>query len=390
MNYLMKNYNPLSISFDNGKGCYLYTKNGAKYLDAISGIGVCGLGHCNSEISKTINRQSQKLIHVSNLFNIKNQELLAKKLCKISKMSSAFFCNSGSEANETAIKLVRLHANNKNLKNSKIIVFDKAWHGRTIATLSATGSSNAQKGFKPLLSGFIRCKFNDIDSVKKAISKNNIAAIMLETIQGEGGIRIASDNFLKEIRKITEKKDILLIIDEVQTGMGRTGKWFSYQHSNIKPDIITLAKGLGNGVPIGVCLGNNKVSKLFVPGSHGSTFGGNPFVCAVASKVIDIINEENLCKQSKIMGDYLISDLKERTKNLDIINEIRGKGLMIGIEIYKKNTNIVKDCLNNGLIINLTSENVIRLLPPLIIKKNHANFISKTLSKILKGYSNEK
>ena len=390
MNYLMKNYKPLSISFDNGKGCYLYTKNGAKYLDAISGIGVCGLGHCNSEISKTINKQSKKLIHVSNLFNIKNQELLANSLCKISKMNSAFFCNSGSEANEAAIKLVRLHANNKKLKNPKIIVFDKAWHGRTIATLSATGSSAAQKGFKPLLSGFIKCQFNDVNSVKKAIHKNNIAAVMLETIQGEGGIRIASDNFLNEIRRITEKKDILLVIDEVQTGIGRTGKWFSYQHSNIKPDIITLAKGLGNGVPIGACLGNNKVNKLFVPGSHGSTFGGNPFVCAVASKVIDIINKEDLCKQSKIMGEYLISDLKARTKNLNIVKEIRGKGLMIGIEIYKKNTNIVEDCLNKGLILNLTSENVIRLLPPLITKKNHANFISKTLSKILKGYSNEK
>ena len=213
---------------------------------------------------------------------------------------------------------------------------------------------------------------------------------MLETIQGEGGIRLADKKFLKELRDITTKKDILLIVDEVQTGMGRTGKWFSYQHSNIKPDIVTCAKGLGNGVPIGACLGNKKVSKLFTPGSHGSTFGGNPLVCAVSSKVIDVIDKYDLCNQSEIIGDYLVSKIKEKTKKLDIIKDVRGKGLMIGIEINKKNSNIVKDCLDKKLILNLTSENVIRLLPPLITKKNQADFIAKTLYEILKGYSNEK
>ena len=379
MNYLMKNYKPVKISFEYGKGSYLFTNKGERYLDALSGIGVCCLGHSHKEITKVISDQSRKLIHVSNLFNIKNQELLANKLCKISKMNSAFFCNSGSEANEAAIKLARLHSNNKKLKNAKIIMFNRSWHGRTIATLSATGNDSVQKGFKPLLGGFIKCEFNNIESVKKSIKKYNVSAVMLETIQGEGGIRLADKKFLKELRDITIKKDILLIVDEVQTGMGRTGKWFSYQHSNIKPDIVTCAKGLGNGVPIGACLGNKKVSKLFTPGSHGSTFGGNPLVCAVSSKVIDIIDKYDLCSQSEIIGDYLVAKIKEKTKKLDIIKDVRGKGLMIGIEINKKNSNIVQDCLDKKLILNLTSENVIRLLPPLITKKTQADFIAKTL-----------
>ena len=386
----MKNYKPVKISFEYGKGSYLFTNKGERYLDALSGIGVCCLGHSHKDITKVIADQSRKLIHVSNLFNIKNQELLANKLCKISKMNSAFFCNSGSEANEAAIKLARLHSNNKKLKNAKIIMFNRSWHGRTIATLSATGNDSVQKGFKPLLGGFIKCEFNNIESVKKSIKKYNVSAVMLETIQGEGGIRLADKKFLKELRDITIKKDILLIVDEVQTGMGRTGKWFSYQHSNIKPDIVTCAKGLGNGVPIGACLGNKKVSKLFTPGSHGSTFGGNPLVCAVSSKVIDIIDKHDLCSQSEIIGDYLVSKIKEKTKKLDIIKDVRGKGLMIGIEINKKNSNIVKDCLDKKLILNLTSENVIRLLPPLITKKTQADFIVKTLYEVLKGYSNEK
>jgi len=386
MNYLMKNYKPLDISFDNGKGCYLYTKNGTEYLDAISGIGVCAIGHSHNEITKTISNQAKKLLHISNLFNIKNQEILASKLCNISSMNSAFFCNSGSEANEAAIKLARLHANNKKLKNSKIIVFDKAWHGRTIATLSATGSTSAQKGFKPLLNGFVKCNFNDITSVKKAIKKYSVSALMIETIQGEGGIRVASNKFLKEIRDITKKNDILLIIDEVQTGMGRTGKWFSYQHSKIKPDIVTCAKGLGNGVPIGACLGNVKTGKLFTPGAHGSTFGGNPLVCAVSSKVIDIITKKNLCKHSEIIGNYIVSKIKENKKSLNIVKEIRGKGLMIGIELNKKNINIVEACLEKKLILNLTSENVVRLLPPLITKKREADLIVKKLCEVLGNY----
>lgn len=390
MNYLMKNYKPLDISFENGKGCYLYTKNGIEYLDAISGIGVCAIGHSHNEITKTISNQAKKLLHVSNLFNIKNQEILANKLCTISNMSSAFFCNSGSEANEAAIKLARLHANNKELKNSKIIVFDKAWHGRTIATLSATGSASAKKGFKPLLNGFVKCKFNDINSVKEAIKNYNISALMIETIQGEGGIRVADNKFLKEIRYITKKNDILLIIDEVQTGMGRTGKWFSYQHSKIKPDIVTCAKGLGNGVPIGACLGNIKTGKLFTPGAHGSTFGGNPLVCAVSSKVIDIIAKKNLCKHSEIIGNYIVSKIKENTKSLNIVKEIRGKGLMIGIELNKKNLNIVEACLEKKLILNLTSENVVRLLPPLITKKKEADLLVKKLCEVLGSYSYEK
>ena len=390
MNYLMKNYKPIDISFDYGKGCYLYTQEKEKYLDALSGIGVCCIGHAHNEITKVINQQSKKLIHVSNLFNIKNQQVLANKLCKISGMNSAFFCNSGSEANETALKLARLHANNKKLKNPKIIIFDKSWHGRTIATLSATGNKSVQAGFKPLIGGFVKCQLNDMKAVKKVINNNNVSAVILETIQGEGGIRIAEDKFLKEIRKITSQKDILLIVDEVQTGMGRTGKWFSYQHANIKPDIVTCAKGLGNGVPIGACLGNKKASNLFTPGSHGSTFGGNPLVCSVSSKVIDVIEKNKLCKQSENIGNYLINEIKNKVQDLSVVKEVRGKGLMIGIEINIKNSNIVKDCLDKKLILNLTSENVIRLLPPLILKKSEANFIAKTLHQILQGYSNGK
>ncbi len=382
----MKNYAPLPISFVKGKGCYLYSNSGKKYLDALAGIGVCCLGYSNSNISKVIEKQSKKILHTSNIFEIENQKNLAKNLCGITKMKSVFFCNSGSEANEAALKLSRLHGKNLGYKSPKVIIFNRSWHGRTLVTLAATDNTKAKQGFSPLPGGYIKCQFNNIKSVKNAIKKNTVSALIIEPIQGEGGIHVASKNFLKDIRMITKKNNILMIVDEVQTGVARTGKWLATQHASITPDIVTLAKGLGNGVPIGACLGNTVVTDLFSPGSHGSTFGGNPFVCAVANEVINIIKKKDLLKNANQMGSYLISSLKKELKHSKLVKEIRGKGLMVGIEIKIKGKDIVKDCLKEGVIINLTSKNVIRILPPLIINKNEIKYIVKTIKGVLQGY----
>ena len=383
----MKNYKPYPIYFEKGKGIYLYTKKNEEYIDAISGIGVCCLGHGDKKITKVISKQANKLLHTSNIYEINKQKELAKNLCKISSMKSVFFCNSGSEANETAMKLARLHANKNNLKNPKMIVFKNGWHGRSFMTLAATSSESAKKGFSPLPGGFITLPLNDINEIHKVIKLKQVSAIMIEVVQGEGGINISEKKFLKKLRDITKKKDILLIIDEVQTGIGRTGKWFAYQNFGIIPDIVTSAKGLGNGIPIGACMGNQKVSKLFEPGSHGSTFGGNPFVSTISLEVLKIIKERNLLDHVNEMGKFFINQLKDDLGNLKIVREIRGMGLMIGIELKKPNLPVVKDCLEKqNLLLNLTSSNIVRMLPPLIIKKEQLKTISKKLKFVLESY----
>ena len=375
---LMPNYNRLETMFTEGKGCWLSDQHGQRYLDMVSGIAVCSLGHAHPAVGKAIRDQASRLLHTSNLYRIEQQEKLASKLVSLSGLDSVFFCNSGSEANEAAIKLVRLHARENHCDNPLIAVMEKAFHGRTMAAWSATQPKDMR--YAPLLSGFIQIPYADIDSLKKLIeTEPKLSAVMLEPIQGEGGIRIASSDYLKSVRELCDEHNLLLILDEVQSGVGRTGRWYCYQHSNIKPDILTTAKALGNGIPIGACLAKGEIAQLFKPGLHGSTFGGNPLACRAALAVLDTIEKNNLCERAAKLGTYLLDALKSKLLS-DKIYEIRGMGLMVGIELAQPCTDIVRNALTHGLLINLTAERVIRLLPPLILTTIEIDEAVKRLS----------
>ena len=387
--HLMKTYAPLDITFEHGEGAYLWDTNKQQYLDALCGIAVCGLGHAHPAITKTISEQAAKLLHTSNLYKIDKQQHLADQLCDISGLSRVFFSNSGAEANEAAIKIARLFGHKKNIEIPNIIVMENSFHGRTMATLSATGNRKVQAGFEPLVQGFIRAPYNNIDAIKNiAENNNNVVAILVEPIQGEGGIQIPDHNYLNQLREICDQKNWLLMLDEIQTGMARTGEWFAFQHNNIQPDVMTLAKALGNGVPIGACLANEKAGEVFQPGNHGSTFGGNPLMCATASTVIDTIKSENLKSNAGKMGEYIVHAFKDKLEQVAGVDEIRGLGLMIGIELnsdYLKQdcTELVKLALQQHLLINVTAGNVIRLLPPLIINQQQADTIVNTVSELV-------
>ena len=384
----MDNYDPLSVEFDKGIGSWLIDMHGERYLDALSGIAVCGLGHSHPSISKVIAEQSANLIHTSNIYRIPLQEKLAEKLVSHSGMDNVFFCNSGAEANEAAIKLARLHAHKQKITNPVILVMHNSFHGRTMATISATGSSTkAYQGFEPLLSGFKHIAFNDIEALKSSVNTiENIVAIMLEPIQGEGGIVIPNKNYIKTIRSICDKNNLLMIVDEVQTGMCRTGKWFAFQHEKILPDIMTIAKALGNGVPIGACLARGKSAKFFQAGSHGSTFGGNPLASSVALEVINILETKKIDKHAVELGSYFLENFRKSLEGVQGIIDIRGKGLMMAIELEKNCPDLVEKALNNKLLINVTSGNVIRLLPPLIMTKLEADQVVSILTDTLKKY----
>lgn len=384
----MDNYNPLSVEFDKGIGSWLIDMHGERYLDALSGIAVCGLGHSHPSISKVIAEQSANLIHTSNIYRIPLQEKLAEKLAGHSGMDNVFFCNSGAEANEAAIKLARLHAHKQKITNPVILVMHNSFHGRTMATISANGSpTKAHQGFEPLLSGFKHIAFNDIEALKSSVNAiENIVAIMLEPIQGEGGIVIPNKNYLKTIRSICDKNNLLMIVDEVQTGMCRTGKWFAFQHEKILPDIMTIAKALGNGVPIGACLARGKSAKFFQAGSHGSTFGGNPLASSVALEVINILETKKIDKHAAELGSYFLENFRKSLEGVQGIIDIRGKGLMMAIELEKNCPDLVEKALNNKLLINVTSGNVIRLLPPLIMTKLEADQVVSILTDTLKKY----
>ena len=383
----MGNYNPLSVEFDKGIGSWLIDMHGERYLDALSGIAVCGLGHSHPSISKVIAEQSANLIHTSNIYRIPLQEKLAEKLVGHSGMDNVFFCNSGAEANEAAIKLARLHAHKQKITNPVILVMHNSFHGRTMATISATGSPKAHQGFEPLLSGFKHIVFNDIEALKSSVNTiENIVAIMLEPIQGEGGIVIPNKNYLKTIRSICDKNNLLMIVDEVQTGMCRTGKWFAFQHEKILPDIMTIAKALGNGVPIGACLARGKSAKFFQAGSHGSTFGGNPLASSVALEVINILETKKIDKHAAELGSYFLENFRKSLEGVQGIIDIRGKGLMMAIELEKNCPDLVEKALNNKLLINVVSGNVIRLLPSLIMTKLEADQVVSILTDTLKKY----
>jgi acetylornithine/N-succinyldiaminopimelate aminotransferase len=387
--HLMKTYAPLDVTFEHGEGAYLWDTNKQKYLDALCGIAVCGLGHAHPAVTRTISEQAAKLLHTSNLYQIDKQQHLADQLCEVSGMSRVFFSNSGAEANEAAIKIARLYGNRKNIKNPSIIVMDNSFHGRTMATLSASGNRKVQAGFEPLVQGFIRAPYDDIGAIKNiADNNNNVVAILVEPVQGEGGINIPAQDYLTQLREICDRNEWLLMLDEIQTGMGRTGEWFAFQHNNILPDVMTLAKALGNGVPIGACLTSEKASEIFQPGNHGSTFGGNPLTCATASTVIDTIKTDKLIENAKTLGRYMADAFNEKLSSLDGVREIRTFGLMIGIELdpgHVKHdcTELVKLALQQQLLINVTAGNVIRLLPPLIINQEQADTIINTVSDLV-------
>jgi len=383
----MNTYTRLPVTFVKGKGVWLWDDQDKRYLDALAGIAVCGLGHCHPKFVKAISEQAGMLIHTSNLYHIDKQEKLANKLAVLSGMNKAFFCNSGAEANETAIKLARLYGHNKGIDLPTIIVMEQSFHGRTMATLTATGCRKVQAGFEPLLTGFARVPFNDLEAITQvAVHNKNVVAILVEPYQGEGGINVPQVDYLKDLRQICDENDWLLMLDEVQCGIGRSGKWFAFQHSGIVPDVMTLAKGLGSGVPIGACLAGNMAEEVFKPGNHASTFGGNPLACTAAITTLDIIEEENLMSNAMEQGDFIRKTFQTQLGNVEGVMQIRGQGLMIGIELSKPCGNLVKDALKQGLLINVTLDKVVRLLPPLVIKRSEAEQIVNIVSTLIKEF----
>ena len=389
MSKMMDTYARQPITFEKGEGVWLWAKDGKKYLDALSGVAVNGLGHTHPKLIKAINEQISRLIHVSNVYHIAEQEKLAEKLTSIAHMDNVFFCNSGCEANEAAIKLARLYGHQNGIDTPEIIVMEKAFHGRTMATLSATGNRKTQAGFEPLVGGFIRVAFDDLEAIQQIASrKNNVVAILVEPIQGEGGINIPSNiqNYLKGLREICDQHHWLLMLDEVQSGIGRTGKWFAHQHTAIQPDVMTLAKGLGSGVPIGACLARGKASQVFTPGKHGSTFGGNPLATAAGYATLNIIEEDKLCSHASKMGALINEEFTKHLKGCPQVKVIRNLGLMIGIELDQPCGDLTKLALDEGLLINVTADKVIRLLPPLVINEAEAKELVERLSQVIKNF----
>ena len=380
----MNTYARLPVGFTKGEGSYLEDEQGKKYLDALTGIAVVGLGHAHPNVAKALADQAKTLTHTSNLYQIPLQTKLAAKLCEISGMESAFFANSGAEANEAAIKLARIKGSKSGINSPEVIVVDDSFHGRTMATLTATGNRKVHAGFEPLLNGFIRTQFNDIEAVNVIAGNNtNVTAVLVEPILGEAGIIIPDPEYLSKLRAICDDKDWLLMLDEVQTGNGRTGTFFEFLDHDIAPDVVTTAKGLGNGMPIGVCLARGEAATLFEPGNHGSTFGGNPLACAAAIAVIDTIEEESLCNRARILGDRILSGFNKSLTSNNQVKEIRGKGLMLAIELNEDAPNLVNEALEAGILINVAQGNVIRLLPPLTLSDQEADSIVESISNLI-------
>ena len=383
----MSNYAPLPIEFVRGEGAWLTDSKGQRYLDALSGIAVCGLGHAHPAVLTAISDQARRLVHTSNLYRIPLQEQLAQRLTGLAGMERTFFANSGAEANEAAIKLARLFARQKNIREPVIVVMRQGFHGRTLAALSATGNAKAQQGFEPLVAGFRHIPYNDLAALHAlADQEQDIVALMVEPIQGEGGIVVPEAGYLKALRSFCDQHDCLLIVDEVQTGLCRTGRWFAFQHEAIQPDILTLAKALGNGVPIGACLARGRAAALFQPGSHGSTFGGNPLAARVALAVLDVLEQEALAERARALGQRLMRGLAKTFQGLSAVRTIRGRGLMIGIELTENCPALVERALHERLLINVTAGNVIRLLPPLIISDQEADEIVSRLGRVVQDY----
>ena len=384
----MATYKRLPVAFTSGEGAWLFDNNGERYLDALGGIAVCCLGHAHPQVTAALSEQAGLLLHTSNLYQVPLQEQLGQKLCDLSGLDKVFFGNSGAEANEAAIKLSRLYGHKKrDLKEPVIVVMSGSFHGRTLATLSATGNPKVKEGFEPLVPGFHQIAYNDLNALKRlSDSSMEIVAVMLEPIQGEGGIVVPDSGYLTTIRELCSQNGWLMVLDEIQTGMCRTGRWFAWQHEQCQPDIITLAKSLGNGVPIGACIANSMVAEVMLPGTHGSTFGGNPLVARASLAVIDYMEKNELAERAAVLGEKMLASFEEELGGTDGVKGIRGRGLMIGIELERDCTELVISALEQRLLINVTAGNVVRLLPPLIVSEDEAQQIVTRVCKLIKEF----
>jgi len=386
MSHVMNTYGRLPVAFERGEGVWLWDTQGKRYLDALAGVAVNAVGHSHPKLVAALREQIGKLIHTSNIYQIAAQEKLADRIVAASGMDKVFFCNSGAEANEAAIKLARYYGHKKSVENPAVVVLEKSFHGRTMATLSATGSRKVQAGFEPLMTGFVRVPFNDLEAVRRVADSNrNVVAILAELVQGEGGVSVCGDGYLKGLREICDAHGWLLMLDEVQTGMARTGKMFAFQHYGVMPDVMSLAKGLGGGVPIGASVARGEAATLFQPGSHGSTFGGNPLACTAALATLDIIESEGLCKNADEIGARIRANLQRALAETPGVREIRGKGMMIGIELDRPCGDLVGLALDVGLVLNVTADKVIRLLPPLILTLEHARHLLDILIPLIES-----
>lgn len=385
----MNTYARLPVTFVKGEGVWLWNDRGERYLDALSGVAVCGLGHCHPRLAKAICEQASTLIHTSNLYRIEKQERLAECLVALSGMDNAFFCNSGAEANEAAIKLARLHGHNRGISLPTIIVMERSFHGRTMATLTASGNRKVQAGFEPLLSGFVRAPYNNLEAVAQVAANNkDVVAILVEPFQGEGGVNIPEAHYLQQLRALCDQNGWLLMLDEVQSGIGRSGKWFAFQHSQIMPDVITLAKGLGGGVPIGACLAKGVAADVFKPGNHASTFGGNPLACAAALETLQVIEDENLIGHAAEIGDFMRDRFKRQLADVVGVVQVRGQGLIVGVELAVPCVELVKRALERKLLINVTSDKVVRLLPAFVMQQREAEQVVDVTCELIKEFLN--
>ena len=385
MSHLMNTYARLPVAFTHGQGAKVFDESGRSYLDALAGIAVSTLGHAHPRLVKAIADQAGRILHASNIYRIREQEQLGDRLAALSGMDEVFLCNSGCEANEAAIKLARMFGHQKGIDSPAIVVMEKAFHGRTLATLSATGNRKVQAGFEPLVGGFVRVPFDDLAAVEN-IAANNVVAVLLEPIQGEGGINVAHPEYLQGLRRICDERGWLLMFDEIQCGLGRTGYWFACQHAGVKPDVMTLAKGLGSGVPIGACLATGPAAGVFKPGNHGSTFGGNPLACTAALTTLAVIEEEGLLHRAAALGEKLRADFAVALEGQAGIVSIRGDGLMIGIELDRPCGELVTRALERGLLINVTAERVVRLLPALVFTDKDAQELVSILSTLISEF----
>jgi acetylornithine aminotransferase len=387
---VMGTYKRLPVSFISGSGAWLLDDKGNHYLDALAGVAVCGLGHAHPAVTEALVKQAGTLIHTSNLYEVLLQSQLAEKLCSISDLDKVFFCNSGAEANEAAIKICRRYAHSLGNSSPRIVVMKNSFHGRTLATLTATGNEKIKEGFGPLVEGFLHIPYDDISALKKVFEENHdIAAVMLEAIQGEGGIVVPSTGYLHEVADLCNDNNALLVLDEIQTGMCRTGKWFAFQHEKITPDVVTLAKSLGNGVPIGACLASERAANPMTPGSHGSTFGGNPLAASAALAVIDVLKGSQLDLRAHELGNRMLDAFRTKLDGIGGVVDVRGKGLMLGIELDRPCADLVLLALEKKLLINVTAGNVVRLLPPLTISNEECDSIITTVTDLIKDFLKE-
>ncbi len=385
---LMTTYASLPVAFERGEGALLWDTEGNQYLDAISGIAVCGLGHAHPAVTKALCEQAAKLVHTSNLYQITRQQQLAETLVLLSGMERVFFGNSGAEANEAAIKLARLYGHNQGIDQPTIVVMENSFHGRTLATLTATGNRKVQAGFEPLVPGFVRVPYNDMEALQNVASRNpNIVALLVEPVQGEGGVNIPDDDYLDNIRALCDEHHWLMMLDEIQTGMCRTGRWFGFQHGKGCPDVMTIAKALGNGVPVGACLARGKAAEVLQPGNHGSTFGGNPLACHVAMAVIKTMQDQDLASRAEALGKKFLRELRGKLADNPHVTSVRGKGLMIGVELDMPCGGLVGLAMTRGMLINVAAETTVRLLPPLIITDEEADTIIDTVCSLINEFT---